>query len=313
MGERRVPACSVVVAAHDSARTVAAAIASVRLQTIEDWELLVVDDGSSDGTVEIVDAIRDERIRLIRQANRGPAAARNAGLRLARGSLVCTLDSDDLWMPDYLETMSRLLDKYPGAGVAYADAWALDDATGRIRRTSAMAYQHAPVPPPASPTDFLRALLPRNFVYNSVTMRRTVVEAVGGYDERFRTSEDWELWLRIAAAGYSFVRAQGRPAIYRHREGSLTSDLERMFADACEVYRVVEEEWDVAPEIKQRARSLAVAHRRKAKGVRGFPGGDPLLVARIAKRAVQRRTLWYRTPPPEVAVALAAIDALAAG
>jgi GT2 family glycosyltransferase len=284
----------------------------VRLQTLDDWELIVVDDGSSDRTAEIVETIRDARIRLVRQPNRGPSAARNAGLRLAQGHLVSTLDSDDLWMPNYLEHMAGVLDRHPDAGVAYTDAWALDEATGKIRKTSAMRYQRPPVPPPASPEAFLAALLVRNFVYNSVTMRREVVEAVGGYDERIWVGEDWELWLRIASKGFRLVRADELLAIYRHRKGSLSTDHERMVAENCRVYELVENEWDVPAQIKEQARSLASAHRRKANGVSGFPGGDPLALARIVKRAVERRTLWYGSPPREVAVVLDAIDALVA-
>ena len=313
MDEQSAPRCSVVVAAHNSARTVAATIASVRLQTLDDWELIVVDDGSSDRTAEIVETIDDARIRLVRQANRGPSAARNAGLRLARGRLISTLDSDDLWMPNYLEHMAGVLDRHPDAGVAYTDAWALDDATGRIRKTSAMRYQRPPVSPPAAPPAFLAALLERNFVYNSVTMRREVVEAVGGYDEWFWVAEDWELWLRIASKGFRFVRADDLLAIYRHRAGSLHTQHERMFAGNCRVYELVENEWDVPAEIKEQARLLASVYRRKANGVRGFSGRDPLALARIVKRAVERRTLWYGSPPREVAVALDAIDALVAG
>lgn len=312
MDEQSSPRCSVVVAAHNSARTVAATIASVRLQTLVDWELIVVDDGSSDRTAEIVEAIRDARIRVVRQPNRGPSAARNTGLRLARGRLFSTLDSDDIWMPGYLETMAGLLDRNPDAGVAYADAWALDDATGKIRKTSAMKYQRPPVPPPTTPAAFLAALLVRNFVYNSVTMRREVVEAVGGYDERFWVTEDWELWLRIASKGFRFVRADDLLAIYRHREGSLSTQHEHLFAANCRVYELVESEWDVPAEIKERARSLGSAYRRKKRGVPGFPDGDPLALARVVKRAVERRTLWYGNPPREVAVALDAVDALVA-
>ena len=312
MDERSLPRCSVIVAAYNSASTIAATIASVRLQTLSDWEIVVVDDGSSDRTAEIVEAIADARIRLVRQPNRGPSAARNTGLRLARGRLVSTLDSDDLWMPDYLESMVGLLDRHPDASVAYTDAWALDDATGKIRKTSAMRYQRPPVPPPTAPAAFLSALLVRNFVYNSVTMRREVVEAVGGYDERFSVSEDWELWLRIAAEGFRFVRADDLLAIYRHRAGSLTSQREQFFAANCRVYELVANEWDVPAAIKEQARSLGSAYRRHANGVPGIPGGDPLAFARIVKRAVERRTLWYSSPPLEVAAVLDAIDALAA-
>jgi len=313
MSGQSAPRCSVVVAAHNSATTVAATIASVRLQTLDDWELIVVDDGSSDRTAEIVEAVGDARIRLVRQSNRGPSAARNAGVRLALGRLVSTLDSDDLWMPNYLEHMTGVLDRHPDAGVAYTDAWALDDVTGKIRKTSAMRYQRPPVSPPAAPPAFLAALLERNFVYNSVTMRREVVEAVGGYDERFWVAEDWELWLRIAAHGFRFVRADGLLAIYRHRAGSLSTEQERLFAANSRVCELVENEWDVGAAVKEQARVLGSGYRRQADGRSGFHGHDPLALARIVKRAVERRTLWYGSPPREVAALLDAVGALVAG
>ncbi len=301
-----------MIAAHNSAHTIAKTVASVRLQTFQDWELLVVDDGSTDETARIVESIPDTRIRVIKQANSGPAAARNTGLQSARGGLISTLDSDDLWMPAYLEHMTALLERAPEAHVAYIDAWTLDDETGRIRRTSAMKYQRPPVPPPASASAFFDVLLVRNFVYNSVTMRREVAEAVGGFDVRFWGTEDWELWLRIASEGYRFARADERLAVYRQRAGSVSADPERMFDGVLKVYKTVAEEWDVSAEIKERARSLAGRYHHRSKRLAlGFPKGDLLAPVRLAKRAVERRTLWYSEPPRDVGAALAAIDALA--
>ena len=134
------PAFSIVMAAYKSAATVAESIESVRRQTRSDWELIVVDDGSPDATADIAEGSRDPRVRVVREAvNRGPAAARNRGISLAQAPLVCTLDSDDLWLPRYLETMASTLQANPAASVAFTDAWVLDDATGRISKKSAMA------------------------------------------------------------------------------------------------------------------------------------------------------------------------------
>jgi glycosyltransferase involved in cell wall biosynthesis len=301
------------MAAYNSASTIAESIASVRLQTLDDWELLVVDDGSSDETVGVVESTSDDRIRVISQTNGGPSAARNTGLRAARGRFVSTLDSDDLWLPEYMERMVGLLERTPDADIAYIDAWTLDDQTGRIRKTSAMAYQRPPVPPPVSPAEFFDVLLARNFVYNSVTMRRALVDSVGGYDERLHGAEDWELWLRTALAGHRFVRADGRLAIYRQHQDSISRETDRMLSGALLAYELVENEWDVPPETKARVTAYTAEHRRLAvRNSRGLPLRDPLTVPRLLKRALERKTLWYATPPREVADALEAISELVA-
>jgi GT2 family glycosyltransferase len=231
--------------------------------------------------------------------NRGPGATRNRGISIAQAPLVCTLDSDDLWLPHYLETMASALESNPAAAVAYTDAWVLDAATGRVRKTSAMAYQDPPEAVPADTQTFLVELLQRNFIYNSVAARREALVAVGGYDERPRIGEDWELWLRLAAAGFRFVRVPQWLAVYRKHADSLTSDSERLLAAANEVYRIVIEEWSTSDELRdlalklRDARELRVRRRAKAAGLLG-----PLVGLR---RTVRQSMLWHREPPQELA------------
>ncbi len=299
---------SVVMAAHNSAATIRQAIASVRLQSREDWELLIIDDGSSDETVAIASSIRDERIQVVCQENRGPALARNAGIRLAQAPLVSTLDSDDLWLPQYLESMLRVLDNDHDAALAYTDAWVLDHATGRVRKTTEMAYQRAPQPPPASPRDFLKELLRTNFIYNSVTARRDALLAVGGYDERLWTSEDWELWLRIAASGRRCVRAPGILAVHRDHAGSLSTDGKRMKASRSEVYRMIECDWDIDDEMRSFASVCRWEYERpRVRDALPVPLRRSL---RSVLAGFRRRTLWHRRAPREVAQLLAAVASL---
>jgi GT2 family glycosyltransferase len=293
------------MAAHDSARTISEAIESVRLQTRADWELIVVDDGSSDDTAAIASAFGDDRIRVVTQENRGPAAARNLGLRLATTPLLSTLDSDDLWLPPYLETMARVFDIERNADLAYTDAWVLDDMTGRVRKTTEMAYQRPPDPPPAAPRAFLEQLIKRNFVYNSVTARRDALLALGGYDERLWTGEDWELWLRVAASGRRCVRAPGILAVHRDHPGTLSSDAERMRAGDREVYRIIERDWEVDEEIKELARALGCSIEERPHRAR--PLAPAVFVARSLRQVVRRWTMWRRKPPSEVAELLVAV------
>jgi glycosyltransferase involved in cell wall biosynthesis len=301
------PAFSIVTAAYNSSMTIGETIASVRCQTRSDWELIVVDDGSRDDTAAVAEAFADPRVRVVRTAgNEGPSAARNRGISLARAPLVCTLDSDDLWLPHYLETMARTLESNPTAAVACTDAWVLDQTTRRVRKKSAMAFLDPPEPLPADTATFLGELLRRNFIYNSVTARRESLQAVGGYDERLWIGEDWELWLRLAAAGFRFVRAPQLLAVYRQRTDSLmTSHPERLIEAKCEVYRVVAEDWDATSELRHLAlelrRTTTLRSQRRAAAVALL---GPLFALR---KRLRDSKLWHREPPREVAELLRAV------
>jgi len=295
------------MAAYNSALTIGDAIESVRCQTRSDWELIVVDDGSGDGTADVAEAFADPRVRVVRTAgNRGPAAARNRGISLAQAPLVCTLDSDDLWLPQYLETMARTLDSNPTAAVACTDAWVLDQASGRVRKKSAMAFLDPPDPLPDDTDTFLAELLQRNFVYNSVAARRESLQAVGGYDERLWIGEDWELWLRLAAAGFRFVRVPQLLAVYRQRADSLmTSHPERLIEAKCEVYRVVAEDWDASPELRDHALRLSRASTLRSQ--RRAAAGALLGPLFALRNRLRDSRLWHREPPREVAELLLTI------
>ena len=297
---------TVVMAAYNAAATVEAAIRSVLAQTRGDFELVVVDDGSTDETAARVRALQaDPRVRLVRQENRGLAVARNVGIASGTGPLVSMLDSDDLWLPGYLEEMGEALAANPDAGFAYTDAWVLDDETGRVQRASAMTYQDPPDPPPAEPEAFFAELLHRNFVFTSTTVRREVLEEVGSFRESLQAAEDYELWLRIAAHGRRGVNVGGRLAVYRKRPGSLSTDDLRMMSALRDVAHVVAEEYGVSEPL----RGLARSRLRDFEAALG--GGQGGLSARYrahallvrAKNALLSPWLWYRSPPPELTAA----------
>jgi glycosyltransferase involved in cell wall biosynthesis len=294
------PAFSVVMAAHDNAATIGEAIESVLGQTRSDWELIVVDDGSRDGTPDVAEEFADPRIRVLRQPeNRGPGAARNRGISLAQASVVCPLDSDDLWLPEYLETMASALASAPRAAVAHSDAWVFDEGTGRVRKRSAVDMQNPPKPIPDDPQAFLVELLRRNFVYYSVAARRESLLAVGGYDERLWVGEDWELWLRLAAAGHRFAFVPRLLGLHRKRAGSLTSTSERLLAGRQEVYRVVAEDWDATAEIRDLALTMGQARELRARR----RAAVALLFAPLAglRRRLRHSVLWHHEPPRDVA------------
>lgn len=294
------PAFSVVMAAHDNAETIGEAIESVRGQTRSDWELIVVDDASRDGTADVAEAFADPRIRVVRQPeNRGPGATRNRGISLAQAPLVCPLDSDDLWLPEYLKTMAHALESNPAAAVACSDAWVFDETTGRVRKRSAVAMQNPPDPFPDAPQTLLAELLRRNFVYYSVTARRESLLAFGGYDERLWVGEDWELWLRLAAAGLRFAFVPQLLGLHRKRAGSLTSTSDRLLAGRQQVYRVVAEDWDTTAEIRDLA--LGLSRARELRGRRRAAAAAFFAPLARLRRRLRHSMLWHHEPPRDVA------------
>ncbi len=121
------PKVTVVVPAFNVSKYIAASLRSILAQTFTDFEVIVVNDGSTDDTAKIVAAFRDPRIQLLTQKNRGLAGARNSGIRLAKGEYIAFLDSDDLWLPEKLDRHVRHLDSKPRVGVSYSGSSFIDD------------------------------------------------------------------------------------------------------------------------------------------------------------------------------------------
>ncbi len=298
---------SVVIAAYEAASTVGRAIESALAQTREDFEVIVIDDGSRDDTAAVGAkyAAKDARVSVHSQPNGGPSAARNKGIALSSARYVSMLDSDDLWLPEYLAQMGAALDREPDAGFAYTEAWELNEASGRFLKPTTMARQHPPQR--TLPQErFLSELMQRNFVYNAVTVRRSVLEQVGGYDPGMTHGEDYELWLRIATSGFNAVRVPGPLAIKRDSPSSLSYDHTAMDAGVREAYRAVLERHPASARVRElavaRLDELSEAERRQASRK-----GRVLLAARRAlagaTRAQRRRLQQRSEPPPGVAEA----------
>ena len=302
------PTFSVIVPAHNAARTIRSTLESVVRQSRSDLEVIVVDDGSSDETSDRVTGLKDERVVLLRQPQAGVSAARNRGLEEARGRFVCPLDADDLLLPRFLETMGAALEGAPAAGFAYTDAWTLDDRTGRIRRASAKAYQRPPQEPPHDPLEFFRLLLERNFVYGCTLVRRAVLDEVGGYATELRTGEDYELWLRIVSRGYGAVLVPGRHAVYREGQpASSSSNAVQIYRDNRRLLEIVASTYSIDDALRRRALERAEEERRQEQAARE---GAPRVYAALrpllrARRRLLRPFRWPRTRPPEVEALLA--------
>lgn len=189
------PLVSVVLPTYNRARLIARAVRSVLQQSYPFLELIVVDDGSTDGTDAVVRAFRDPRLRFFRLArNRGPAAARNEGIRHARGELLAFQDSDDEWLPQKLaRQVPALLAAPPGVAMVYGSVVRVA-ANGRERCFA------APVFTPEDETTFDRALAlgVGGIAMPACLIRREAFLEVGGFDEHLRCLEDTELFIRLA-------------------------------------------------------------------------------------------------------------------
>jgi glycosyltransferase involved in cell wall biosynthesis len=208
------PRVSVLVPAYNRAGYLLEAVNSAVNQTFRDLEVVIVDDGSTDDTPQVVRGIDDPRVHYLHQENRGVSAALNTASRAARGEYLALLGSDDVWLPNLLEELVPVLDTDADLGLVYARARGMD-AQGR------------PLPqilgaPEKFPGEPLKSLLYGDCVCGlAAVFRRTCLERVGGWDQTMIGNEDWDLWIRMAEH-FRFAYRDQILARYRMHPQSLT-------------------------------------------------------------------------------------------
>ncbi|HEV2763386.1 MAG TPA: glycosyltransferase family A protein [Pyrinomonadaceae bacterium] len=225
------PAVSVVIPAYNAAAHVGEAVASVRAQTFQDFELIVVNDGSPDTpALERALAPYGEGLVYLKQENAGPSAARNAGVRRARGRFVAFLDSDDAWEPAYLAEQLKAFEEDPALDLVYADALIVGD-TALAGKTFMQCH-------PSRGAVTAEALLREDctVLTSCVVARREALLDAGLFDEKFRRSEDFDLWVRMAHGGARLGYQRKVLARHRRHGKSLTSDYIRMYDSQLEVF-----------------------------------------------------------------------------
>jgi glycosyltransferase involved in cell wall biosynthesis len=249
MTSSRTPAVSIVMPCFNAAEHVARGMRSALMQTLDDVELIVVDDGSTDDTAAIVSAVDDMRVRLIRQPNLGVSAARNAGIRAARAPFLAFLDADDTWAPECLEKLKTALALCPNAVLAYC-GWQNVGLAG--------ARGQPFVPPDYETPDKVARILARcPWPIHAALTRTDAIRAAGGFDTRFAYAEDFGLWLRVASAAPIVRVAEVLAYYHHHNEGTRAShDLVRAARQLREV------QWDFVAERPQIARALGRAALR---------------------------------------------------
>ncbi len=219
-----MPRVSVIVPAYNAAAYLPYALDSVLAQTFAGWEIVAVDDGSTDRTAAVIESYQPAlrgRCRYIHQPNRGLPAARNAGMRAARGDLIALLDADDVWLPHRLERGVRLLDAHPDVALVHARV-ARIDARGAV-------IGQLKVTPRYLSGNIARHIYTRraHIVCPTVMFRRRCLDTAGWFDENMRATEDRDLWFRIALR-YRIAYINEVLAYYRLSPSAMTTDLDRL-------------------------------------------------------------------------------------
>ncbi len=218
------PLVTIVMPAFNSAAFITATIHSALAQTCADFELIVVDDESTDNTIEVVHeaAAGDPRVIVLRNTHGGIGKSQNTALDAARGRFIALLDSDDLWMPEYLEEQLAMFERFPDRSIVTANA---------ISRGGVLDGR--PVWPKTTGWRKLSLrdlIVEENAVCIMAMFRREVVETVGGFDPACRCNEDYEYWIRSANAGFGIVQNCRPIAYYTRRPDSVSADDVRMLA-----------------------------------------------------------------------------------
>ncbi len=214
-----MPLVSVIIPAYNAGTTIARTIRSVQRQTLEDLEIVVVDDGSTDDTAAQGKTIADPRIVVRSYDNGGLPIARNRGIAEAHGEYLAFLDADDLWSKTKLESHVAILAQRPEVGAVYSWTCTIDDDDKVIGRHNIAVWEG----------DVYARMLQGFFIGNAsnAVVRRHAVESVGPFDVNLARGEDWEFFTRLASR-WPFAVVPEYAVFYRWRDGSISSDVERM-------------------------------------------------------------------------------------
>ncbi|HEY3028430.1 MAG TPA: glycosyltransferase family A protein [Pyrinomonadaceae bacterium] len=256
------PLTSIVIPAYNVAPYIGETLDSVFAQTFTDYEVILVNDGSSD-TDELERALEPYagRLRYLTQENAGASVARNQGLRAARGEFIAFLDADDLWRPNYLEEQLKFLREHK-CDLVCADAMIFGDSPDAGRTYMEWLMDAAP---PAGEVTFLDLVRgERSLITSGIVARRKLILEVGLFDEALRNAQDFDLWLRLARHGARLAYHRRLLLRYRCRQNSLTGDATNSIAREFRVFDKIEQSYnltaaeraEVSPVIRDRRAAL---------------------------------------------------------
>lgn len=223
---------SVVITAYNRAEYLEEAVRSVMRQTFQDFEIIVVDDGSTDNTRELISKLANPKIRYIYQSNQGTGAARNTGLRHSRGRFIAILDADDVWLPEKLEMQIKAFKDNPKAGLVYTNMYFFGAMEPDTPETFFDLLQW---PPPRG--DVLENMVVRSFGHPSTQLiRKEVFDVTGPFDEKLPYCDDYDMLIRTAA--YFEFDVINVPLVkYRIHPGQISRNAEHVLQDHLTVFK----------------------------------------------------------------------------
>ncbi|MEO0756098.1 MAG: glycosyltransferase [Cyanobacteria bacterium J06648_16] len=241
------PLITVVIPVYNGAKTIAETITSVLEQSLRDFELLVINDGSTDNTIEVVQGFKDNRIRLLTYSNAGLAASRNRGIQQSCCDLISFIDADDLWTTTKLEDQLLALRRQSCASVAYSWTDCVNQSGIFFRRGSHISAEG----------NVYERLLMGNFIDSgsNALFRKSVFEAVGQFDTALKAAEDWDMFLRIAA-DHRFVSISEVQVLYRLSSQSMSANLYRQEQESL---KVLNKAFACKPKLSWRSRRKSLA------------------------------------------------------
>ncbi|MFB2895267.1 glycosyltransferase [Aerosakkonemataceae cyanobacterium BLCC-F50] len=246
-----MPLVSVIIPIFNGEKTIRDTIESVINQTFSNWELIAIDDGSQDATLDIVSSIKDSRLKVFSYPNAGAPTSRNRGFSHSEGEFIAFLDADDCWTPDKLEAQLKALQENPDAAVAYSWSDFVDESGSFLRQGS-----HSTVS-----GNVYEKLLLADFLDNGSNplIRRQAFMEVGGFDESLPAGQDWDLYLRLAAR-YNFVVVPVSQILYRVSANSISSNVMRLESGCL---KAIERAFSQAPESLQYLKPYSLANLYK--------------------------------------------------
>ena len=273
------PLISVIMPNYNGAQLIARSIDSVLTQTLDSLELLIVDDGSTDESTNIITSYGDKRIHLLQQDHQGVCAARNLALSQSRGKFIAFLDSDDTWAPKFLEKLTAALNETPDAALAYC-GWQNVGLEGK---------RGDPFIPPDYETPDKLTLWLQNcrWPIHAALTRRHAILSVGGFDSRFPTSEDFLLWLRIVTRERITLVSEVL-AFYFHHEGprATTDQVRLAFNHLNAQQHYLQENPDARNSLGQRRIRELIFGVMLKRGYECYWRGDLVSARRIFRRAM---------------------------
>lgn len=278
---------SVVVPVYNGEKTIKETLESVLKQTFTNFELIIINDGSHDKTLEVISSIKDNRLQVYSYPNAGLAASRNRGITRANAEYISFIDADDLWIPDKLESQFNALKTHPEAAVAYSWTDYIDEHSQFLGKGS-----HITVNGNIYPHLLLTDILENG---SNPLIRKQAFSEVGNFDESLHAAEDWDMFLRLASR-YHFIAVSSPQVLYRISSNSMSANV---LQQERESLKVIENAFQQAPESLQYLKKPSLANLYKYliyKTLEGTPQLQKgLIAARMFVPAVKNDLSLLRT------------------